>query len=211
MAGSDFKRRLRALKKTLPEKYEKKAEKQPSSPVAAPLFEGTFEEEMARLAVVRLPGDESEAESGEQHGQPPTSRTPPPQSDAELFAIAVGSFDKTFRDDVDWEDEREAKGKRSTRRHRFHPDDEIDLHGLTRAEALPKVAYFLERSVYNGLRSVLIITGRGKNSVAGEPILRSAVIYFLEKEGKKWASSWSEVPQRLGGEGALAVFLKNLA
>ena len=210
MAGSDFKRRLRALKKTLPEKHEKKAEKQPPSPVAAPLFEGTFEEEMARLAVVRLPGDESEAESGEQHGQLPTPRTPPPQSDAEMFALAVGSFDRTFRDDLDWEDEREAKGKRSSRRHRFHPDDEIDLHGLTRAEALPKVAYFLERSVYNGLRSVLIITGRGKNSVAGEAVLRSAVIHFLEKEGKKWASSWSEVPQRVGGEGALAVFLKSL-
>ncbi|MBQ7249201.1 MAG: Smr/MutS family protein, partial [Deltaproteobacteria bacterium] len=71
-------------------------------------------------------------------------------------------------------------------------------------------AYFLERSVYNGLRSVLIITGRGKNSVAGEAVLRSAVIHFLEREGKKWASSWSEVPQRLGGEGALAVFLKSL-
>ncbi|MBQ6668676.1 MAG: Smr/MutS family protein [Deltaproteobacteria bacterium] len=209
MASSDFKGRLRALKKTLPEKYEKKAEKQPSSPVATPLFEGSFEEEMARLAVVRLPGDESDAESCEQHGQASTPRTVPPQSDAEMFAVAVGSFDKVFRDDLDWEDEREAKGKRSSRRHRFHPDDEIDLHGLTRAEALPKVAYFLERSVYNGLRSVLIITGRGKNSVAGEAVLRSAVIQFLEREGKKWASSWSEVPQRLGGEGALAVFLKS--
>ncbi|MBQ4492911.1 MAG: Smr/MutS family protein [Deltaproteobacteria bacterium] len=198
------------MKKTLPEKYEKKAEKQPSSPVATPLFEGSFEEEMARLAVVRLPGDESDAESCEQHGQASTPRTVPPQSDAEMFAVAVGSFDKVFRDDLDWEDEREAKGKRSSRRHRFHPDDEIDLHGLTRAEALPKVAYFLERSVYNGLRSVLIITGRGKNSVAGEAVLRSAVIHFLEREGKKWASSWSEVPQRLGGEGALAVFLKSL-
>ena len=210
MASSDFKGRLRALKKTLPEKYEKKAEKQPSSPVATPLFEGSFEEEMARLAVVRLPGDESDAESCEQHGQASTPRTVPPQSDAEMFAVAVGSYDKVFRDDLDWEDEREAKGKRSSRRHRFHPDDEIDLHGLTRAEALPKVAYFLERSVYNGLRSVLIITGRGKNSVAGEAVLRSAVIHFLEREGKKWASSWSEVPQRLGGEGALAVFLKSL-
>ena len=197
------------MKKTLPEKYEKKAEKRPSSPVAAPLFEGSFEEEMARLAVVRLPGDESDAESCEQHGQASTPRIVPPQSDAEMFAVAVGSFDKVFRDDLDWEDEREAKGKRSSRRHRFHPDDEIDLHGLTRAEALPKVAYFLERSVYNGLRSVLIITGRGKNSVAGEAVLRSAVIQFLEREGKKWASSWSEVPQRLGGEGALAVFLKS--
>lgn len=60
------------------------------------------------------------------------------------------------------------------------PEDEVDLHGLTVAQALSRVGFFLERTarVHPG-GVVRIITGRGLHSDAG-PRVREAVREYLD-------------------------------
>lgn len=75
------------------------------------------------------------------------------------------------------------------------PDDEIDLHGKTREEAIHMVQNFILSSHRAGFRHVLIITGRGKRW----PKDRSSK--------RRWSSGWSEtgrptcmsLPMRLRG------------
>jgi DNA-nicking Smr family endonuclease len=88
------------------------------------------------------------------------------------------------------------------------PDDEIDLHGKTREEAIHMVQNFILSSHRAGFRHVLIITGRGKRSAQG-PILKKAVEQWLERNGTPYLHEFADAPPGLGGAGALLVFLKN--
>lgn len=54
-------------------------------------------------------------------------------------------------------------------RGRYRPEERLDLHGLPAAAAEREVYRFLCRSVDMNLRTVLVITGKGRN---GEGILR---------------------------------------
>lgn len=96
---------------------------------------------------------------------------------------------------------------RQLRRGLVRPEARLDLHGSTRAEVLEKVRLFLEDAVYQRKKVVLIITGGGKNS-SGEPVLRREVERYLSRDVKAWVVEWDRAPRRLGGDGALVVFLK---
>jgi DNA-nicking Smr family endonuclease len=57
------------------------------------------------------------------------------------------------------------------------------------------------------MKTVLIVTGRGKSSGA-EPVLRAEVERYLNHDAGAWVSEWGRAPRQYGGEGALVVFLK---
>ncbi|WP_298037205.1 Smr/MutS family protein [uncultured Desulfuromonas sp.] len=131
-------------------------------------------------------------------------------SDGELFLEALGKMDVTFRDEIpepDEEPKAQPRRMKQVRKGALTPEAELDLHGLTREEARQKVRYFLEDALYKGLRTVVVVTGRGNHS-GGEPVLRGEVERLLEQEGRKWALEWGRAPRQYGGEGALLVFLK---
>ncbi|MBT8410625.1 MAG: Smr/MutS family protein, partial [Octadecabacter sp.] len=56
------------------------------------------------------------------------------------------------------------------RRGKLKPEARIDLHGMTLAQAHPALTGFILRSAGEGLRLVLVITGKGKARDDGNPI-----------------------------------------
>jgi len=82
----------------------------------------------------------------------------------------------------------------------------IDLHGLTHDAARAALTRFIERSVADGWRAVLVITGKG---VGGDGMLRRHVPEWLAAAPlRTHVAGVSEAHRRHGGEGALYVALK---
>lgn len=96
---------------------------------------------------------------------------------------------------------------RQIRRGGIRIDLQLDLHGLTRDEALENLDRFVKGAYNRGQKGVLVITGKGNNS-AGEPVLKSAVAGWLREKGKGMVSEFIQAPNDMGGSGAVVVFLK---
>ena len=101
------------------------------------------------------------------------------------------------------------------RRGRLTPEDRIDLHGMTLAEAHPALVSFVLSSHVAGLRLVLVITGKGKARDLGGPIptrfgvLRHQVPQWLATPPLRGAVlEVRESHQKHGGHGALYVYLR---
>jgi DNA-nicking Smr family endonuclease len=86
-------------------------------------------------------------------------------------------------------------------------DFELDLHGLTRDEALTSLSQFVIGAFNRGQKAILIITGKGNNSPA-EPVLHGAVASWLREAGKNMVAEFAPAPRNMGGSGAFVVFLK---
>jgi DNA-nicking Smr family endonuclease len=85
---------------------------------------------------------------------------------------------------------------------------ELDLHGLTREEALTSLERFITGAYNRCQKAVLVITGKGNNSPA-EPVLHGAVSGWLRDRGKVMVAEFAPAPRQLGGAGAFVVFLKD--
>ena len=95
------------------------------------------------------------------------------------------------------------KIRSSTRDLLKRPDDEIDLHGKTRDEAISIVQKFVIDCYQKNLRSALIITGKGHHSSEKEPVLKREVKFWLERNGDTYITDFQEAPPRFGGSGAI--------
>ena len=96
---------------------------------------------------------------------------------------------------------------RQLRRGGIRINLELDLHGLTRDEAIENLERFVKGAYNRGQKGVLVITGKGNNS-PGEPVLKLAVAGWLQGAGKTMVSEFVAAPRDMGGTGAFAVFLK---
>ncbi|HEV2363808.1 MAG TPA: Smr/MutS family protein [Caulobacteraceae bacterium] len=82
----------------------------------------------------------------------------------------------------------------------------IDLHGLGQDEAKAALRRFIARSHHAGVRSLLVITGKG---ALGDGVLRRRVPEWLaEPPLVSVVAGLSHAHQRHGGQGALYVALK---
>lgn len=83
---------------------------------------------------------------------------------------------------------------------------EIDLHGMTVAEARPRLADFIDCSRKQNHLCVRIVHGKGLGSGERGPVLKSAVSRWL----RKWKSVLVFVSARQidGGTGSVYVFLQ---
>jgi DNA-nicking Smr family endonuclease len=83
---------------------------------------------------------------------------------------------------------------------------EIDLHGMTTAQAHDGLADFLLEARNQGLRCVRVIHGKGLTSPNREPVLKGKV--------RRWLGQWDDVlayceaPRHAGGGGAVVVLLR---
>ncbi|XP_059152531.1 uncharacterized protein LOC131938490 [Physella acuta] len=68
------------------------------------------------------------------------------------------------------------------------PSTTIDLHGHSRQSAIQKTRDFIWSSKQNGTKSVKIITGRGKHSPNGFPVIRETLKKMFDREGIKHTS-----------------------
>ncbi len=128
-----------------------------------------------------------------------------------LDALEKLQLDVTFRDVTPETEEPHrplpVNRMRQLRRGTIRIDYELDLHGLTREEALDHLERFIASAVNRHVKAVLVITGRGNHS-EGEPVLQKAVTGWLRTEGSGLVAEFASAPRELGGTGAFVVFLK---
>jgi DNA-nicking Smr family endonuclease len=84
---------------------------------------------------------------------------------------------------------------------------QLDLHGLTRDEALGALTRFLRSARQKNQKAALIITGKGNHS-PDEPVLHQAVASWLRDAGREHILEFAPAPRELGGSGAYVVFLR---
>lgn len=92
------------------------------------------------------------------------------------------------------------------RRGLFGIDAELDLHGLTSAQAKDRLLHFLQHCVEAGLRCVHIIHGKGYRSPDLQPVLKNDLNLWLRQHRDVLAFCTS--PPRDGGAGAVYVLLR---
>ncbi len=96
---------------------------------------------------------------------------------------------------------------RKLRRGYWVIQDELDLHGLTSAEARALLVEFLNDCIRSGARCVRIIHGKGLRSKNREPVLRTKVANWLIQRDEVLA--FCQARQVDGGSGAVMVLLKS--
>jgi DNA-nicking Smr family endonuclease len=99
----------------------------------------------------------------------------------------------------------EQKKKGPVQRKRF--DKTIDLHGLTKHEAL-MVLHTTLRSSKGKSQRILIITGKGNHSQDGQGVIRESVRSFLMKAGSMYIREFRYAERLHGGDGAFDVITK---
>jgi DNA-nicking Smr family endonuclease len=132
------------------------------------------------------------------------------EEDSQLFLSSLAGMDVTFRDEFpDMEPLRPVATNRmrQVKNGSIRIDLELDLHGLTRDEALTSLAQFVSAAYNRGQKAILVITGKGNNSPA-EPVLHGAVASWLREAGKNMVAEFAPAPRNMGGSGAFVVFLK---
>ncbi len=109
----------------------------------------------------------------------------------------------------------DAKAFDRMKRGKLRVEGRIDLHGLTLAEAQPRLVSFILSSHARGRRLVLVITGKGRDLDAGDavPMRRG----LLREQVPRWLGAGAlrgivlevaEAHRRHGGSGAFYVYLR---
>ena len=96
---------------------------------------------------------------------------------------------------------------RRLRRGDYRIESEIDLHGLTEAEARAQLREFLQAAMVRRLRCLRIVHGKGLRSGARGPVLKAAVNALLRQVDLVLA--FSSAALRDGGTGATLVLLRD--
>ncbi|MDH4162820.1 MAG: Smr/MutS family protein [Nitrospirota bacterium] len=136
-------------------------------------------------------------------------------SGGELFLQAMQNLGTAeFRPEPD-DDEgtgsrepRSASGRmRQLKKGVLRISGELDLHGCLRDEALHRLAHFIANAAARGQQAVLVITGKGNNSMDG-PVLKGAEADWLSGPGAAPVAEFHPAPRDKGGSGAYVVFLR---
>ncbi len=132
---------------------------------------------------------------------PPPAPTEPPRSESGALPAthqtAIEHFSGIDRANA----ERLKRGLRPI-------EAELDLHGLTQAEAHRRLIEFVEACYRDGRRCVLVITGRGLGP-DGPGVLKRAVPRWLGEAGlRRRVLAIATAQPRHGGAGALYLLLR---
>jgi DNA-nicking Smr family endonuclease len=95
---------------------------------------------------------------------------------------------------------------RRLRRGHWVVQDELDLHGMNRAQAALSVAEFLRSCSARGVRCARIVHGKGLGSPGREPVLKNKLRKWLVVRDEVLA--FCQAPSAHGGGGALLLLLK---
>ena len=91
----------------------------------------------------------------------------------------------------------------------FSPEAHIDLHGLNSEQAFHHLVGFFRNAYYKGVRTALVVTGRGLNSPDGNPVLRAKIRqWFTQEPFRRIILAFCTARREDGGTGALYVLLR---
>jgi DNA-nicking Smr family endonuclease len=96
---------------------------------------------------------------------------------------------------------------RRLRRGDYRIESEIDLHGLTVAEARLQMREFLAAAAARRLRCLRIVHGKGLRSGTRGPVLKAAVYSLLRR--MQLVLAFTSAAMRDGGTGATLVLLRD--
>ena len=89
------------------------------------------------------------------------------------------------------------------------PEANLDLHGLNAMKAFEALRGFFKGSWYKGLRTVLVVPGRGRNSPDGFGILREKLQSWLTQDPfKRVVLAFCTAQPHDGGPGSVYVLLR---
>ncbi|GFE62083.1 Smr/MutS family protein [Geobacter sp. AOG2] len=187
----------------------------------APVEEGDSDLFLQAMAGVRSlgapPGGADKGKTASSAAGRQARSSSPPDDDresAELFLQEIGrlKLETKFVDSPSADEElKPLSGNRlrQVRRGIISVSHQLDLHGLTREEALAALPRFLDAARHRGQKAALVITGKGINS-PGEPVLQQAVASWLRDAGREMVLEFAPAPREMGGGGAYVVFLRPL-
>lgn len=137
------------------------------------------------------------------------------ESEQRLFLEAIGGLklDVKFHEESTDEPVQTKPGSGSRmkqlRRGTILVDYELDLHGLSKDEAIDALNSFIKGAYRREQKAVLVITGKGNHSPE-EPVLKKAVDKWLREDSKEMVVEFLAAPREMGGDGALVVFLRQV-
>jgi DNA-nicking Smr family endonuclease len=136
--------------------------------------------------------------SGEEQKPARSAAVPPARRKEQAGTIVEAPFDRDI-------DRALARGKRA-------PEAKLDLHGMTLSAAERAVAEFLARSSEQGLRIVLIVTGKGLRLEGGRVLggrIRAEFLGWLDRaDNRVRVAGVRAAHARHGGGGAFYVLLR---
>ena len=125
----------------------------------------------------------------------------------ELAHLAIDGDDLEFEDDATYLRPGLPRDiLRKLRRTHWVIQDTLDLHGLTRDEAVAETAVFLAACRREGKRCVRIVHGKGLRSPGREPVLKRRIRKTLTRRSEVLA--FVEPRAIEGGAGAVVVLLE---
>jgi DNA-nicking Smr family endonuclease len=95
---------------------------------------------------------------------------------------------------------------RKLQRGQFALDAEIDLHGLTGAQAKAALRDFIGQAAERNARCVRIVHGKGRRSGPRGPVLKNVVNHWLQRMDRVLAFTSARAVD--GGSGAVYVLLR---
>ena len=129
---------------------------------------------------------------------------------ARAFAAAtVDNNDDDYGDEPSMRYQRPSVGRRVMRklaRGGFRVDDAMDLHGMTVAEAAPRLEDFLNSCVARNVECIRIVHGKGLGSGDRGPVLKRSVNRWLRHYSA--VDAFVPASQSDGGSGAVYVLLR---
>ena len=91
----------------------------------------------------------------------------------------------------------------------YSPEKHLDLHGMNAGQAHDALIRFIKDAYQKGLRTVVVVTGRGRNSPGGMGVLRSLLQQWLSREPfKRVVLAFCTARPHDGGPGAVYVLLR---
>lgn len=95
------------------------------------------------------------------------------------------------------------------RHGQLSPEASLDLHGLNAEQAFETLRVFIRDAWFKGLRALLVVTGRGKNSPAGQSVLRRKLHEWLAHEPfKRVVLAFCTARPHDGGPGSVYILLR---
>jgi DNA-nicking Smr family endonuclease len=89
------------------------------------------------------------------------------------------------------------------------PEAHIDLHGLNAVQAFEALRRFMRGCWYKGMRTVLVVPGRGRNSPNGMGVLREKLPHWLTQDPfKRVVLAFCSAQSHDGGLGGIYVLLR---
>ena len=95
------------------------------------------------------------------------------------------------------------------RNGQYSPESHVDLHGMNARQAYEALIWFFKNAYQRGMRTVVVVTGRGRNSPDGVGVLRPLLQRWLCREPfKRVVLAFCTAKPGDGGPGAVYVLLR---